>query len=64
MRLLHFHFKSQNRLPKGTVAKHDVCPGSSASGKVPAVDPAELAPTPANYRDVRHPLCYLITLLA
>jgi len=31
MRLLHFHFKNQNRPRKGTGAKHDVCPGSSAS---------------------------------
>jgi len=31
MRLLHFHFKTQNRLLKGTGANCDVCPGSSVS---------------------------------
>jgi len=38
MRLLHFHFKNQNRPLKCTGAKRDVCRGSSVSsgGKVPA----------------------------
>jgi len=31
MRLLHFHFKNQNKSLKGTGAKRDVCPGSSVS---------------------------------
>jgi len=29
MRLLHFHFKNQNGLLKGTAAKRDDCRGSS-----------------------------------
>ena len=31
MRLLHFHFRNQNRPLKGTAAKRDVCRGSSVT---------------------------------
>ena len=45
MQLLHFHFKNQTRLLKGTGGKRDVCPGSSVSTRVKfPVAQAESAP--------------------
>ena len=59
MRLLQFHFRSQNTPMKGTGAKCDVCRGSSVStGAEFSVAPAESVPMFVTVSDVNR--CWLL----